>query len=181
MYLPEPVDVINKRLKERYGLFEDGQANWRVSFGLGITDIELVSHVAGIQLAYPEYRRVLKYPFDQDKYILERLQPVAHIIELVDNISYEPVWTFEDKDHMPLPPKWEAIEYIIDTVQQNMASAGKGITKYPHPEHMMQTPEAIQQRVDRIEKELFGNSSPTLDSLAIGEGVGFTTSNIKES
>ncbi len=123
----------------------------------------------------PKYRQWI-----QDKYILERIIAIPEFVEndLVEQITYEPVWVFEDKNGNPLPPIWPAIELIVAQVY-NAAAKTVG-AKYKDPDifDKKDSREAKLAKVDRLVEEMFGNESDTGDALAYKDGVGFTTSKI---
>src|SRR5262245_53185031 len=118
----EPIEVLNARLIDRYGKFEDGRANWRVVFSdeqfEHRFDTFVDRNTAGNVLReFRGIRLVPKYPFMPHQYVLERLLPVPeqNALELTTTTSYEPVWGFTDQHGNPLPPRWEAIEFVIKT------------------------------------------------------------------
>ena len=178
MELLEKVERINQRLIDQYGLFENGQANWRVIFshdefeyrhgcfatydvhGNYIGEVEETRYV-------PKYRQ-----WADNLYILERLLPVPDMQrrELVSKLSYEPVWTFRDIKGNPLPPKWEAIVLIIDSVLE--ASAHAVGVKYKDPESdPLEAIEIKKKRVDDLVVDLFGNETQTGDALAHKQAI----------
>lgn len=178
----ERLEVINKRLSDQYGRFEDGRPNWRVIWSTEQFEKRWVTHTKdGFELINPAVEEKPKYWYSPDRYILERLLPVPQFVEsdLVDKTSYEPVWTFQDNNGNPLPPVWEAIFLLIKTVQANIASAGHN-APYKLPEEMGNTKEAIAARVELLQKELFGNETTIGDALTYDSGVGYGTRNRKD-
>jgi len=173
----ERLSVINQRLLDHYGRIENGMVRWRVVWSTDQFEKRQVDAVGAIFLARPEVREMPKYPLAQDFFILERVIPTHNNPELVEPWSYEPMWTFIDKDGNPLPPKWEAIEFIIKRIHEQMAEAGHG-PKYKRAEIDEDTPEAKEERVRNIYKALYGDETDVGNSLAVGEGVGFTTSKV---
>lgn len=173
----ERLDVINQRLLEHYGRFEDGRANWRVVFSNDEFEKRIVDCTPeGLSLAYPEVREVRKYPFDDGKYILERLIgiPDGALTDLTTRTSYEPVWTFQDKDGNALPPIWDAIYCIVHTVTHNLSRAGMGVP-LKQPEGLGNTAEEIRDRVEKLEKELFEDETEITDALRYDSAVGYGT------
>lgn len=173
----ERLSVINQRLSDLYGRIENGMVRWRVVWSTDQFEKRFVEAVGAIFLAKPEVREMPKYPLAQDFFILERVVPTHGNPELIEPWSYEPMWTFMDKDNRPLPPKWEAIEFIIKRIHEQMMDAGKG-PKYRQAEIDQDTPEAKEARIKKIHDALYDNESAIGNSLAIGEGVGFTTSKV---
>jgi len=117
----ETIKVINKRLATKYGLSLDGRPNYRVVFS--DTQFEnqfgIFEDFSGDILLrrVKEYRTVRKYEYIDGKHVLEKLWffdygsfPDRPFI----NNSYEPVWTFMDKERNPLYPIWEAVEFAVE-------------------------------------------------------------------
>jgi len=174
--LLEPIEVINKRLIDYFGKFENGEANWRVVWSDDQTEKRLTEFTdEGFQLLTPVVREVKKYGYIKERYILERLIPVPpSAVELTTKISYEPVWTFENmRTGEPLPPKWEVIQVFVTTVIENMVNAAPGFAKYKMPEELHNTREAIEERVKKMQELMFGNETAIGDALSNGNAVGF--------
>jgi hypothetical protein len=171
----ESLAVINKRLVDHYGKFEDGRPNWRVVWSDDQIEKRLVSHTPeGFELITPVVREVPKYWYAQHKYILEKLVPVPQVEgnDLTELTSYEPIWTFEDKNGNPLPPIWEAIYLLIQTIHENLAMAGRR-APYKLPEELGNSPEAREDRIRKLQEELFGNETTVTDALKNDSAVGY--------
>lgn len=182
----EPIEVINKRIKDHYGITED-KPNFRITWANDEYEHRWATHTdEGLELLFPEVRRLKKYPYIQDKYVLERLieVPVFQTKELPEfKLSYEPLHVFEDKHGNPLPPAWIAAKWVIDQIHQQIQEAGL-YTKYKHPLDGLNTEqlkEKKREEIKELQETLFGNETDVGDALAYKEGVGFTTSKIKES
>jgi hypothetical protein len=131
----EPIETLNKRLADTYGLIWDGRPAWRIVW----TDDQLekrfgeFSDYSGDILirTVREVREVPKYFWKKGYYVLERLfeVPEHHKGELLTNTSYEPIWFFEDKHGDPLPPKWEATQFIIKAIYDQVDSKRVGKVK----------------------------------------------------
>lgn len=174
MQLAEPIDVVNQRLIDYFGLFED-QPKWRLVFSDDQFEKRhgtfndytpegfFVRQVTEIRLV-PKYRQWI-----QHKWVLERLTAVPEQCqeELLTRLSYEPIWVFEDKKGNPLPPIWLAIEFII---QSMFGHVGK---KYVVPSEE----EANEKRIQSLQESLFGNESVIADSLAYKEAVSLAGAN----
>lgn len=172
----EPIAVINKRLNDHYGRFEDGRPNWRVIWSDDEFEKRRVTETdEGFQLLTPIIKTVPKYSYAKHRHILERLVPASHE-DLTEKTSYEPVWTFENSLREPLPPDWDIIYLIINRVRDMIYSAGNN-APYKAPEGMGNTPEEIKMRVEKLQEELFGNESKITDSLAMDSAVGYGTRN----
>src|SRR5678815_2915074 len=108
----ELVDRINKLLKDNYGTLTDNNLPlFRVIWSTNVTEKRFGEFTDFIDefavRTVREVREVLKYPFCQDRYILERIKPIsaeARAMGLVNgNYSYEEVYTFQDRLGQYLP------------------------------------------------------------------------------
>lgn len=183
MELTETVETINKQLTDVYGMDTlSGLPIWRVVWSNDQTEKRLTEYTdSGMLLLFPEVRELPKYPLDKDKYILERLVLVPDFQQNelpAQKMSYEPLWTFEDKNSNYLPPKFNACQFIIDLVY---AAQGKSsMAKYKNPEDT--DPSIAQKRIDEIENELFGDESGLMGGTKAGDTVaGFHSSKVEES
>lgn len=179
----ERLEDLNKRLKDRFGLFEDRRPNWRLVWSSDETEYRLSHYtVEGLFLSQPEMMLLKKYPHQQDRFILEHLIPVTQtsLKDLTTKTSYEPLWTFEDGEGNPLPPIWDVIELLIKQVQINMLAAGKKpIQKAPYG--FGNTAEECEFRAKKLMDELFGNDTRISDSLAMDTAVGYGIRKRKDS
>jgi len=169
----ETPETINQRLLERFGKTDHGQ-NWRLSYSDGQIEKRrgtFAKHdIHGNYLGEFEGVQIVpKYPYIQHKYVLERFLYVPEGVEtdLVDKFSYEPIWTFEDKHGNALPPVWEAIEVIIDTVSRAAARAVGAKYKETNEQY---TVEELKRKT-QIMDELFGNETKITDALRYKDGV----------
>jgi len=64
-----------------------------------------------------EVRDVLKYPFDQDRWILERVQSSVGNKELMGDYSYEPIYVFKDEHGLYLPLARRPVEVLIHRIK----------------------------------------------------------------
>ena len=173
METPEEIKTINQRLIDYFGKFENGEANFRVVWSDDLTEKRLMEITdTGIQLLHPEMREVKKYWYCLHRYVLERLTvvPYQQEKEIANKLSYEPLWVFEDGSGSALPPKWEVINILIKTLQDQMLYK-KGPYKLPEGEG--NTAEEIHHRAKMLEEVLYGNETPVGDALATGSGVGY--------
>jgi hypothetical protein len=172
----EPIETLNKRLKDLFGRFENGDAYWRIVFSDDQFEKRWTDKTKeGLDLLYPQVVELPKYrQYIRHKYVLERLIaiPDATPSDLTEKSSYEPVWVFEDSKGNPLPPKWEATEKIIHTVY---AAASKSIGRKYHDPTVGSTPEESKElqmeRYAKLHQELFGNETDVGDALAYKTGV----------
>jgi hypothetical protein len=110
---------LNQWLKDTYGTTVDGYPLFRLLWTTNVTERRHSKFVDFHEDLFirevEETREVLKYPFAQDRWVLER-------IHLIDNgainiglraderFAYEEVYTFQDRDGNYLPLNREAIE-----------------------------------------------------------------------
>ena len=185
MELTEPIESINKQLRNLFGIDSDtGRPIFRVVESWTQYEKRFSNYtVEGFQLQRPEVMELPKY--DQrdldykDCYILERLVivPAIHEQEMIEVQSYEPLWVFRGKDRngndVPVPPKVDACKFIIDTVYA--AQGKKSLVKYADPEATeVAAIEEKRKRVDGLVEELFGDESSLLGRTITGEAVGYT-------
>jgi len=173
----EPIETINQRLERDYGKLDDLRPYWRVVWSEDQFEKRLTNYTSdGFQLLYPEVRLLPKYrQWIQNKYVLERLTavPVANMVELPSSeLSYEPIWVFEDRHGNALPPRWDAIQLIIKSVHD--AQGYKGV-RYKDPYSDPKTALDVKdQEIKDLEAALFGNETEVGDALSYREAVGYT-------
>lgn len=166
----ETLKSLNERLIDYYGMAWNGMPIYRIiwsddQFEKRLTECD----DKGVQLLFPEVRELPKYShYIKSKYILERLVELNEQaqIELKVKINYEPLWVYTDKDNNALPPKWEVTQFVINTV--NAAMGKDNLAKYIDPGD---SPEMKQERISKIEEEMFGNETDVTDAMAYGSGV----------
>lgn len=117
----ESIDIINKRLKDYFGKSLDGRPNFRIMWSTN----EKETRIGDYNVFYgkifirrePGAKVVAKYPFNKDRWVLERLiyERNPEILSS-ENGTYEPLYFFEDSEHNPLPVIWNAVEYAVTTV-----------------------------------------------------------------
>lgn len=177
------VELVNKRLVEDYGRFSTtDKPIWRVIWSEDQLEKRWVTHTAeGWELVHPTVMEVPKYrQWINNKYVLERMVAIPEFVEneLVEQISYEPVWVFEDKYGNPLPPVWSAVRLVVEQVYKAAANAVGAKYKDPELCDPKDAKEIQAAKIDKLVEELFGNESEVGDALAHGDGVGFTTSKL---
>ncbi len=166
--LTEDVSMINNKLIREFGKEFDGRAKWRVVWA----DTELEKRridvtPEGMQLLFPEVREVKKYQHISERYVLERLIPVFGETDIVTPMSYEPVWTFEDRFQNYLPPIFEACKFIVEGIYGQLDKANTH-KKY---KDTSTSPEERDKLVRDTEAKLFGNETSVGDALGHGYGV----------
>lgn len=111
----ENLNILNARLKDKYGLLGD-IPKYRLVWST--TELEkrygkfndfygdiLVRSVA-------EVRELPKYPSYKDRWILEVVSPALGSDDIINHSGYEPLFVF-DNDGKFLEPVWRAIEFIV--------------------------------------------------------------------
>lgn len=166
----------NKRLSDIYGELEKGMPFFRLVWSDDVFEKRWMTHTdEGFQLLYPEVREVPKYRnWKPERYVLEGLQFISPEMEsdIPFPISYEPIWTFEDKGGNYLPPIWPAIHFILETLKENTEKSN--MVKYKDPDADPQ--EAIENkkvRVDKLVEDLFGNETNVTTALSHRSGVAY--------
>ena len=176
--LIESIEVLNKRLLDYYGKFENGEPNWKLFWSEDLLEKRLCQETEnGILLLTPEVREVKKANYIRDRYVLCKLVavPARNQAELLGaKTSYEPMWTFEDSFRNAIIPDWGGIKAIIETALENFLNA-KHKAPEQMPEFMHQTEEARRDRVEKIMEQFFGNETSIGDSLALDTAVGYGT------
>src|SRR5665213_752658 len=181
MLLTEPLDSINKQLKEHFGIDTfTGMPIWRIVFSEDQYEKRLGTYDdfsdGGIYLrTVTEVREAPKYKqWIHEKYILERLVvvPVQQEDTLpTSKVSYEPIWVFEDRHGNYLPPKWEASEAIIKTIYA-VQYGTHDLARYKDPiQSHEDAVEAQSVRVSKIKEELFGEETLISDALTRQEAI----------
>lgn len=164
----EKLETINEFLKNQYGIdTDDGEPMWRVVWSEDQTELRETKYTdEGIELLYPEVRRLPKYNYVKNAYILERrvLVPDVNLKELAgQKKSYEPYWVFvEASTGNPIPPSCEACKFIADTVYAAEGKSSLAHYKSKEPEKIMSAQEnfeANKKRLDDLENKLWGDES----------------------
>lgn len=135
-----------------------------------------------------ETREVPKYrQWIHQKYVLERLVVVPEINkeELPDsNLSYEPLWVFQDGNENYLPPTIQAAKFIIDTVLSAQAvhkmmidgteKVDRPVARYVDPDNSQEAViENQRKRIDNIVEELYGDETGLMgQTLSRNQGGG---------
>lgn len=167
----ESIETLNTRLKDYFGADDLGRPIFRIVWANDELEKRYVMEIDGIQLVHPIVREVKKYSYMKDLYVLERLVVIPEEVrrELIDKkVGYEPIWAYCDAVRNPLPPIWSATELVIDAL---LSAIGKSsLRKYTDTEENT-TPEGKDQRVKKLQEELFGDETETGDALRYKEGI----------
>lgn len=174
---------INTRLEDYYGQL-DNKPKWRVSwsddqFETRYGDFEDRNKEGTLIRCVGEWRQLPKYRqyINPGRWLLERLMEMPSFTsKFATKLSYECLFAFK----VDQIPNWVVVRAIVETVNKNMEQAGI-YTKYKDPDRDPKEAEANKEaRLQGLEEALFGNETETGDALAYRQGVGFTTSKIKE-
>jgi len=176
MELREAIEDINKKLINEYGYELDGRPKFRIVFSEDQYEKRWIDFTdEGFPLLEKEVREVPKYKqFIHQKYILERLVPIISETDLIEKMSYEPCWVFQDKHQQYLPPFFDGCKLVIDSMYAKMGRKD-GFAKY---KETGLTQEERLAHIEKVERELFGNETPVGDALAYGSGVVVPGSNL---
>jgi hypothetical protein len=113
---------VNDLLARELGESLFGKPNYRVIWSTGDTEKRFGTfsdYYGKIYLrTVSEVRTVLKYPNDQDRFILERIQSAVGNPELTEDYSYEPIYVFKDKRGFHLPLNMRVIEFFIKRIKE---------------------------------------------------------------
>jgi len=174
MKLPDDiVEEINKLLKDLYGE-TDSKPNFRLVWSEDQLEHRWTNFTdEGWQLVNPEVRQLPKYrQWVQEKHILERLTvvPAVKDNDLVEVLSYEPLWVFENAQG-PTVPSIPVCKFIIENVLRAIETQGQRV-KYKDPNsNPAESLELQKANIEKIYKELFANETEVGDALAVREGV----------
>lgn len=180
MELTEPIESINEQLISLFGIDSDtGRPMFRVVESWTQYEKRL-SNVTpeGFKLQHPVVMEKPKYNQNdddwKDKHILERLVivPVVNQNEIPSSaMSYEPLWVFKDNFNNPLPPRVDACKLVIDTMYAALGK--KSLAKYVD-EEAKNPIETREERINKLQEELFGDESSLLGRTITGEAVAYT-------
>jgi hypothetical protein len=168
MELRETIESINYKLQRDFGKYSDNRPNFRVVWSNDQTEKRWTNFTdKGMELINPEVRELPKYKqYAPERFILERLVPVPFGSDLVEKISYEPAWVFQDRFQNYLPPFYDGCVFVIESILNQ--TGHKGFAKYKDPEA---SPEYRAEQLQKVQDELFGNETDVTDHLAYGTGV----------
>jgi hypothetical protein len=116
------ITEINDYLVKRVGSHLDSRPKMRLVWSTNVTEIRIGQfndYYGKIFIkTFHGAREVLKYPYDQNRYVLEYLE-LVHNPELPhsENGSYEPLHVFKDKNGNFLRPNLKVIEIICNALE----------------------------------------------------------------
>ncbi len=169
MELRETIEGINKKLLEEFGTEFGSAPRFRVVFSDDQFEKRWTNYTDdGFELIHPEVRELPKYrQWIRAKYLLERLIPVTGETDLLNKISYECLWVFEDKNHNYLPPFFAGCKHVIESMYQAM---GRKDTFTKYKDKNISEEERLAE-LKKVEDQLFGNETEVGDHLAYKTGV----------
>lgn len=165
MELVEPIERINKFLVDQFGIYEDGRPKFRVVFSEGLIEKRILTHTKdGFELLTPIVEEIPKYQHIKDRYVLEQLSIVPDGVEsdLTERLTYEPLWTFEDRHGKYLPPRIDVCKLIIEQIYVNMGVMPRKYTEDPEKE---------AKELAKVEEYLFGDETEVTDALHWNQAV----------
>ncbi len=167
------LEVFNRRLRSEFGYFEDKQ-RFRLVWSNDQFEKRLTAYTdEGLELLVPEVRELPKYrQYAPDRYILESITviPEGHEELSVEKISYEPIWTFRDKNGVYLEPNYMAAKFIINAILDPQ------MTYYKAPTNEEERQRRIAE-IDELEELLYGNETKIGDALMRDAAVGYGVRN----
>jgi hypothetical protein len=120
----EQFEEINKELMLTFGYEEGYKARYRLSWTTGQEELRRGIYVKFDEHGNPlaekeETKYVIKYPYNQDRYVLERLFyfKSAELPMSLTSGSYEAIYYFEDGDRRPTPVTKDAVLAIIRVLE----------------------------------------------------------------
>lgn len=177
----EPLDVVNKRLADEFGLFDGVRPNYRLVWSEDQYENRLGEYPrldnSGNYLGMVTgFQFVAKYKqWMPRQWVLEMLIPVPeHNNELTGKLTYEPLHGFINAyNGKHIDPTYRAIQFMIKNLQAQAAKKNKVEYKDPlidqcDPKISFEVNEA---RIKSLMTELFGNENDNTDALAYKEGV----------
>lgn len=168
----ESINTINQRLRDEYGLFDDGNPRFRVVWSDDQYEVRFGTYEkvteSGIYLGTEEgFKYVPKYNYLPHQFVLERATGVPEgTKELTTKISYEPMWGFGELREIP----WPRIKVIVDVIVE-FTYRGKRPAKYTDLGLDSNSLEAKRERVNELRQALFGDDHSIVDALRYREGV----------
>jgi len=169
MELVEPIERINETLQRQYGSHDDGRPRFRVVWSEDQIEKRWTKYTKeGLELLNPEVVELKKYQHIKERYVLEQLSVVPDTPDndLTVKLSYEPLWTFQDRHEDYLPPRAEVCILIINEIYDAMDRKARGISRV-----MKEDPDKAAKELARVEEMLFGNETRVTDDLGLGIAV----------
>jgi len=168
------LELMNRKLHEWFGETEN-KAHFRIVWSDDLLEKRLTTHTKdGFELIRPEVLEVPKYrQWLRSKYLIEKLTVVPRWTQtdLVELLSYEPLFVFEDRKGNYLPPRLDVARIAIEST---LDALGVEHAKYKDPRADGNNgQDAMEQERKAIMEYLYANENPIGDALATRSGVGY--------
>lgn len=110
-------EEFNRKLSDTFGLALDGEPRFRVVF----SDDEVETRIGKFDEYYGDIlvrsftgaRECKKYSYLDGMFVLEERLPTFNP-ELIDKVTYEPIYIFRGENEEPLPLNWDVAMIIIN-------------------------------------------------------------------
>jgi hypothetical protein len=166
---------MNRYLFDWYGA-TDGKQHFRIVWSEDQLEKRITQYTSeGLQLLRPEVRELPKYrQWIHSKYLIEKLTAVPRFVEtdLVEELSYEPLFVFENGKGDFLPPHLGVTRKAIEVTLCNLGASG--VVRYKDPRADGNNGvEAQEQERKELMEYLYANETPIGDALATRSGVAY--------
>jgi len=169
------LELMNRYLKEWYGE-TDNNPHFRIVWSEDLTEKRLTQYTKdGFQLIRPEVKELPKYKqWIHNKYLIEKLTVVPRFVEtdLVEQLSYEPLFVFENGKGEYLPPRLDVSRKVIESILGSLGATNEVRYKDPRIDGNNGLYNQEQER-KRISDYLFADETPIGDALATRSGVAY--------
>jgi hypothetical protein len=179
---------LNKQLEKEYGTgfsengLQKGASNrplWRIVWSNEQTEHRFGTYqdfIPGTNVLIrevQEVRLVPKYPWVKSRWVLEKFMyaPAPDLPETMEGPHYELIYVFQNSKEEFVPPIWEMVKYIIDSINHGAEEAARR-NRYMTPEKwdaMMHEEDAKKEA--QIYDELLQEASPIASALGDKEAV----------
>lgn len=179
------IDILNNRLRDHFGLFENGQPNFRIVWSEDQFEYRFGTYekrsASGLYLGEETVTKyVPKYSqWMPNQWVLERLTGIGGKVtakELTTKTSWEPLFGFGiGRNNI----QWDSVKVLIEDLLEKAHAHFYG-PKYKEGLDTLPTKEGIEYRVNAYKKLLAENDSPMADALYHGEGVAIPNKQFEE-
>ena len=167
------IEILNKKLADRYGKNLAGEPHFRIVWTEDIFETRIGNFnefFNGIFLrTYHGAKLVRKYNYIRYRWILEMWKMPVPMRELPAPDGYEPIFVFESAKGGALPPVWSVCEIICHTVLNPMDAAQ--IHDYIHA-HMMDKDEKEREELyDMFDLTALSSLLHTKEAVSLKKGL----------
>lgn len=169
----EKVKLINKHLKNIYGLVDIGVPRFRLVWSEDALEKRVgvfedftpgglfIRRVEGV-------REVKKYSYLKDRYILEAYAPEQSLSpEIMNGDKYEPIFVFDKKGQFLSPEPW-ACDYVI---QRYLTAVGQPKTRRTEEMDAREHEEGIDKEAKKFVEYFEGEDSELMQQFRNQEAV----------